>query len=388
MNNDSIFQNDTPQELLLVDDDDLILNGFHRLFRQNKVPWHYTLAKGVEDALTVLEQKNIDAVVTDIRMPTHDGLDFLNMLRNSQNWNDLPVVVMTGINDPVLKSKAINMGATDLLYKPIHPDDLMARIRSVLHAKKYSDTIKLQNSYLSEIIQQRTEALEATKLEMIRRLARAAEFRSNETGFHLIRVGYYSKVLSSNIGMDKDFIDAIYLTSPLHDLGKIGIPDSILLKNGQLTDIEWEIMKTHCVIGMDLLKSDCFEQSNIFATMNLPLGNKLNREPNRFLQMAADIAGGHHERWDGSGYPHGKKHDEIPLSARIVAICDVYDALRSKRAYKAEMQHDEAVALMRKESSFRFDPTIFSAFERSLSDFMAIHLRYRDWSPFPTASGR
>lgn len=278
-------QNDRHQELLLVDDDVYILNGIRRLFQQHNVPWKYTLARGVDDALKIMEKKSVDAVITDISMPLRDGLEFLHVLRKNKNWKDLPVVMMTGMNDPELRSKALNMGATDLLYKPILPVDLIARIRSVLHVKRCNDEIKSHNSYLSRLIQQRTEALESTLLEMIWRLARAAEFRSNETGFHIIRVGYYSKVLSENVGMEKSFTDAIFLTSPLHDLGKIGIPDKILLKEGKLSNTEWEIMKTHCIIGVDLLKSDCFDCENSFAPMNLSINKNYNKYNNPLLEM-------------------------------------------------------------------------------------------------------
>jgi len=379
--NDSLrAKNNTTQELLFVDDDICILNGIHRLFRQHNVPWKYTLSRGVDDALDIIKQKPVDAVITDISMPLRDGIELLHVLRKNKEWKDLPVVMITGMNDPELRSKALNLGATDLLYKPILPIDLIARIRSVLHTKRCNDEIKLHNSHLSNLIQQRTEALESTRLEMILRLARAAEFRSNETGFHIIRVGYYSKVLSENVGMDKSFTESIFLTSPLHDLGKIGIPDKILLKEGKLSNTEWEIMKTHCTIGVDLLKSDCFDHENSHTTINLSINKNYNKYNNPLLEMAAEIAGGHHEQWDGTGYPQGKKQGEIPLSARIVSICDVYDALRSKRAYKPELKHDEAIAIMLKDRARRFDPTIFSAFERSLSEFKDIYHQYRDFS--------
>jgi len=366
------------QELLFVDDDILILNGIQRLFRQHKAPWKYTLSRGVEDAMAVLQHKTVDAVISDISMPVRNGLELLDLLRNSKEWKDLPVVMMTGLNNPELRSKALNMGATDLLYKPILPMDLFARIRSVLHAKRYNDEIKSKNLHLLRLIQQHNETLESTRLEMIWRLARAAESRSNETGFHIIRVGYFAKLLSENVGMDKSFTEIIFLTSPLHDLGKIGVPDNILLKNGKLSESEWDIMKSHCTIGEYLLKSDCFDQDDNIIATSFPMKNKITKEHNPFLHMAAEIAGGHHEQWNGTGYPYGKKQNEIPLSARIVTICDVYDALRSKRAYKPEMKHDETIALMRKESSCRFDPAIFSAFEHSLSDFRDIYHQYKD----------
>ncbi len=366
------------QEILFVDDDSHILKGINRLFRQHQVPWTYTLVGGVDEAMAILQERGVDAVVSDICMPRRDGFELLEFLRNNQEWSDLPVVMLTGMDNPGLKSKALDMGATDLLNKPIIPSDLLARIRSVLHLKHCQDVIKLQNSHLRELVHQRTEALAATRLDMIWRLGRAAEFRSNETGYHIVRVGYYSKILAERLGMAKDFIETIFLTSPLHDLGKIGIPDKILLKPGKLTDLEMEIMRNHCRIGQELLDSDTIKKGGGVASLDLSIGRLLGSERNPFLQMASDIAVGHHEQWDGNGYPYGKKQKEIPLSTRIVTISDVYDALRSKRAYKIEMNHDEAIAIMRKENSLRFDPSIFSVFEQSLADFNDVHHQYGD----------
>ncbi len=374
--NDWELPNQKTQNILFVDDDDKINKGVHRLFRQYQVPWTYSFAGGVDHALAILQEHDVDAVVSDICMPGRDGFELLAFLRGNHLWNDLPVVMITGMDNPGLKSKALDMGATDLLNKPVTPDDLLARIRSVLYIKRCQDTIKMQNAHLEELVSQRTKTLEATRLDMIWRLGKAAEFRSNETGNHVIRVGYYSKLLTERLGLEKEFSEMIFLTSPLHDLGKIGIPDSILLNTGSLTDAQWVTMKSHCQIGQDLLNTDTFTQINSFATMGLDIEEILNKERNPFLHMAAEIAAYHHEQWQGGGYPFGKQQEEIPLAARIVTISDIYDALRSKRTYKPMMSHNQAIAIMRAESSARFDPEIFSAFEHSLADFQDIHHQY------------
>lgn len=366
------------QEILFVDDDINILNSINRILKQNHVPWIYRFAGGVDEALAILQEREVDAVIADICMPDRDGFELLGFLRSSKMWSDIPVVVLTGMYNPGLKNKALDMGATDLLNKPIIPDDLLARIRSVLQIKHCQDIIKLQNTRLRMLVRQRTKALEATRLDIIWRLGKAAEFRNNETGFHIIRVGYYSKILAENLGMAKEFTKMIFLTSPLHDLGKIGIPDSILLKPGSLDGVEREIMRTHCRIGQDILNPDTFGQKNSFANIDIALNEILYKDRNPFLQMAADIAGNHHEQWNGNGYPNGKKHEEISLPSRIVTICDVYDALRSQRTYKTRIAHDEAVTIMRKENTLRFDPEIFPIFEQSLSDFQDIYAQYRD----------
>jgi putative two-component system response regulator len=369
---------DSRQHILFVEDDTKIHKGISRLFQQHQVPWGYTFASGVDEALAIMDDMDMDGVISDIKMPGRDGFDLLVHLRNSSRWNDLPVVMLTGLDHPGLKNKALDLGATDLLNKPINPEELMARIRSVLHLKKCLDTIKSQNLYLEQLVCQRTEALEATRLDMIWRLARAAESRSEETGNHVIRVGYYSKILTEELGVPKAFSKMVFLTSPLHDLGKIGISDQILLKKGPLNSAEWDIMKTHCRIGQDLLLQDTHLRDPIHSTNGTLVQDILDQENNPFLQMAAEIAGFHHEQWHGNGYPFGITGEEIPLAARIVMVCDVYDALRSRRSYKSIMKHDDTLAIMRKENGVRFDPNVFEAFERCLSTFIEIHHQYND----------
>ncbi len=376
-----------PQVVLFVDDEIKIRKGIQRLFQQYQVPWVYRLADGVDEAITILQEQAVDVVVSDINMPHQDGFYLLTLLRNNPLWNDLPVIILTGIANQGLKSKALELGATDLLNKPVFPDDLLARIRSALHIKRCQDIIKKQNFHLEELIGQRTAAIEATRLDIIWRLGNAAEFRNGTPGNHVVRVGYYSKIIAEKLGMDKKFIDMIFLASPLHDLGKIAIPDSILLKPGWLTDEELVVMRTHCKNGQKLLNSFIFEQASCKAVSDNINDGVLLDERNPLLQMASDIAGYHHEQWNGSGYPYQKKQEEIPISSRIVAIGDVFDALRNNRSDRAGIGHGETLAIMRKENAFRFDPDIFSVFEKSLSDFQDIHNQYKDSNAALISSG-
>lgn len=366
------------QNILFVEDDTRIHKGISRLFTLQQVPWDYSFVTGVDEALDLLRETEVDGVVSDIKMPGRDGFDLLSHLRTTARWSDLPVVMLTGMDHPGLKSKALDMGATDLLNKPINPEELLARIRSVLHIKRCQDTIKQQNSHLDQLVRERTLMLEATQLDIILRLARASEFRHEETGNHVIRVGYYSKILAEGIGAGRDFSETIFLTSPLHDIGKIGIPDSILLKKGPLEQVEWEIMKTHCRIGMDLLSKDSLPALFAKGRNDIPHLKPLHSNFNPLLRAAADIAGFHHEHWQGNGYPFGASGEEIPLAARIVAIADVYDALRSRRTYKFRMKHDDTLTIMRNENGAHFDPGVFEVFERSLLLFQEIHHQYGD----------
>ena len=364
------------KNILFVDDDTNIHKGLNRLFVQQQVDWRYRFAAGVDEALDINEEGEVDAVISDIKMPVRDGFDLLVHLRHNSRWQDLPIVMLTGLENPVLKSQALDLGAIDLLNKPINPNDLLARIRSVLYIKDCQDKIKLHNIHLEELVRQRTEALEVTRLEMIWRLGKAAEFRSEETGNHVIRVGYYSKILAEQLGLPREVQERIFLTSPLHDLGKIGIPDRVLLKSGKLDSNEWEIMKTHCTIGQELLARSTVQRTSVFNTEENKMRKVLDSEDNPFLQMAADIAGFHHEQWQGKGYPFAVQGEEIPLPARVVAVADVYDALRSKRSYKTALQHEDTLALMRQENGIRFDPAVFSAFEQCLPRFIDIHHHY------------
>ena len=293
------------QNILFVDDETQIHRAINRLLQQQQVNYQYGFAASVDEALAVMEEMEVDAVISDINMPGRDGLDLLSHLRNTSRWQDLPIVMLTGLNDPGLKSKALDLGATDLLNKPINPDELMARIRSVLYIKQCQDKIKEQNAHLEELVRQRTEALEATRLDMIWRLGKAAEFRDKETGNHVIRVGYYSRILAEKLGMSREDQEMIFLTSPLHDLGKIGIPDRILLKASHFNDEEWEIMKTHCTIGQELLAHSLLTREATFSSGGAKIQDVLSRESNPFLEMSAAIAGFHHEQWQGNGYPFG-----------------------------------------------------------------------------------
>ncbi|OQX18011.1 MAG: hypothetical protein BWK76_08890 [Desulfobulbaceae bacterium A2] len=368
-----MFPSAPVQTLLFVDDEPLILRVIERLLRQRQAPWHCLFASGVDEALAILAREPVDAVISDIMMPGRDGFDLLSSLRNDPKFQDLPVVILTGLNDPGLKSRALDLGATDLLNKPMEPDDLMSRLRSVLRLKRCQDDIKRQNAQLESLVRQRTAALAATRLDIIWRLGKAAEFRSEETGNHVIRVGYYSKLLAERLGLPRDEVETIFHTSPLHDLGKIGIPDRILLKPAALDPEEWALMQSHCTIGQDLLSQQA----------SLPFGDDdlglvLRQEHNPFLVLAAAIAGGHHERWDGNGYPAGLRGEAIPLAARIVAVSDVFDALGSRRVYKKSFAADEVLDIMRQYNGTHFDPAVFAAFEKALATFNEIRHHYDD----------
>ena len=365
-------------KILFVDDDSNILKMLERTLRNQREIWEMYFVGSVDEALDLLQSVDIDVVISDISMPKRDGFDLLSTIRNTEHTCDIPVLILTGLNARDLKRKSLDLGATDLLNKPTDREDLVARINSMLRIKLYQDEIKRQNEHLEQRVQARTSELEAARLDLIWCLGKAAEYRDTDTGNHIIRVGYYCKILSECMNTDISFTEMIFLTSPLHDIGKIGIPDNVLLKPGKLDSDEWETMKTHCRIGADILKQDSMRW-NLFKNYNDQAVLKLLKKfDNPFMQMASNIALCHHEKWNGQGYPDGLSHSEIPLEARIVAIADVYDALFSARPYKEAFSEKEVMEIMRDSNSKHFDPELYYCFENSLDCFNEIRTKFSD----------
>lgn len=364
--------------VLFVDDDATFLDGLRRMLHSHREEWSMTFVSSVDDALEQLGLSTIDTVVSDLQMPRQTGFDLLQRIALSPSLRHVPVIIMTGAAERDLKRRALDHGATDLLNKPVDPDDLIARIRSVLRLKSYQDQIRAQNDLLDRKVQERTKALDASRMDLIWRLGKVAEFRDEQTGNHIIRVGSYCKVLAGALGMSPDFAEMIFLTSPLHDIGKIGIPDSILLQPRKLTSAEWDLMRTHCAIGADMLRQDAVTWPSVQAVAATRFTAQPEGQRNPFLEMAASIALGHHEWWDGTGYPRKLSGEAIPLEARIVAVADVYDALSSARPYKPAFPEEVVLSLMQRKVGSHFDPAVYEAFRRSLPAFREILGRLTD----------
>lgn len=362
--------------ILFVDDEANILRAMERMLRHYCGVWEMHFVQGVEEALNRLLSLEFDVIISDISMPGRDGFDLLAATRGQEETRDIPFLILTGLNDANLKRKALDFGATDLLNKPVCHEDLLARIKSMLRIKAQQDEIKARNIILDQKVRQRTAELEIARLDLIWRLGKAAEYRDTDTGNHVVRVGYYCKVMAENLGMDREFSQRLFLTSPLHDIGKIGIPDSILLKQGKLHAGEWDIMKTHCQIGGNILNQKLLKHSAFgkFQDLFKQPGSAENENP--FLKMAESIALTHHEKWDGNGYPLGLSKKEIPLESRIVAIADVYDALFSKRPYKTGYDEAKVMKIMTMENGSHFDPYVFSCFEKNLGLFHDIRSQF------------
>lgn len=313
----------------------------------------------VQDPRQVLEhysKRRPDLILLDINMPHMDGFAVLAALRDLNDPLMPPVVVLTAQNGRDILLRALNSGARDFIGKPFDRLELLARVRNLLDAHMAHRMVHEQKNVLDELVRQRTDELRQTRLSVVRRLGRAAEYRDNETGYHILRMSQISELLARNLDWSDADCELMLHASPMHDIGKIGIPDEILLKPGKLDPPQWEIMKTHAAIGAELLDGDDSD----------------------LLTMARIIALTHHEKWDGSGYPGGLAGEAIPQAGRIVAVADVFDALTSSRPYKKPWPVAEAVNYIRDNAGSHFDPVVVAQFEASLEDVYAIRDRYCD----------
>ena len=355
------------RSVLFVDDEPSVLNGYRRILNGEARHWQMHFFDTARALLDHLRVHGADLVVTDVKMPGIDGLELLAIL-SAPEWGGIPVVVVTGVVEQGLKRRALDLGAFDLLNKPVDPEDLIARLRNVLRVRHYQEELQRQNEVLEDRVRERTRDLVDSQREVVLRLARAAEYRDQETGNHVLRVSHFGQPVARNLGMDSESRERFFLTSALHDLGKIGIPDRVLLKPGRLDAEEWAIVKRHCAIGAGILTADHPVVHGLASGIPEPAP----QGPNPFLLEAATIALSHHERWDGGGYPHGLAGEEIPLAARIVTLVDVYDALTSRRLYRGAMEEAAALAIIQEGVGTQFDPRVHEAFLASLGDIRQI----------------
>lgn len=323
------------------------------------------------EALTAIYHSNPDVVLLDIMMPGISGLEILQDIRANPQTEHLPVLVLSGAESRDLKNQALLLGATDFLSKPIDIDELLPRVRNSLLMKTYEDDLRAQ-------VVQRTAELEQAHYELIHCLARAAEFRDGDTGAHIVRVGKYAAIIADELGMEPEEINRLQQAATLHDVGKIGIPDAILQKEGKLTDDEYENMQRHCGLGGQVLNQD-LHRTGIALTNHPTIGAQIMAVcSSPIIVLARTIALTHHERWDGNGYPLGLGGENIPIEGRITAVADVFDALSSRRPYKKAFSLDKCLSILDEESGSHFDPRIVSAFLNRVSDIVAVQLEYAD----------
>ena len=357
-----------PATVLVVDDtpDNLML-----MTELLKDRYRVKAANSGERALRVLQGDPLpDLILLDIMMPGLSGHQVAQQLQQDPRTRDIPIIFLTALASMADEIQGLELGAVDYITKPISPPLVLARVETQLKIKAAADFLRDQNDYLEQEVQRRTREVMAIQDVTILAMASLAETRDNETGNHIRRTQNYVKLLAELLRehprfrhfLDEDTIKLLFKSAPLHDIGKIGIPDRILLKPGRFTPEEFEIMKTHTTLGRDAIQH-----------AEDQLGIKVD-----FLHFAKEIAYSHQEKWDGSGYPEGLAADDIPISARLMAVADVYDALISRRVYKSGMPHEQAVAIIRDGRGAHFDPDICDAFLANAERFREIAERFAD----------
>jgi putative two-component system response regulator len=341
--------------ILVVDDEPVNLLLLEKILKAAEYS-NITCVGSGEQALRLYRQAAFDVVLLDLNMPGMNGFEVMAELQGIEDNGYAPVLVLTAQSDASTKLQALKSGAKDFLGKPFDRSEVLTRIHNIIEVRLLHNQLRDQNKILDEKVRERTHELEQTRLDIIRRLGRAAEYRDNETGLHIIRMSRFSQLIGLMAGMNETEADLLLNASPMHDIGKIGIPDHILLKPGKFEQHEWEIMKRHASIGADLLAGEQFE----------------------LMRRASEIALVHHEKWDGSGYPQGLKGEDIPFSGRIVAIADVFDALTSTRPYKRAWPLEEALAYMREQSGKHFDPKLIEIFFSTLPKILEVRDTYAE----------
>ena len=322
------------QKVLIVDDEPANLRVLKKILGDL---YRLTFAKSGEEALRLVERELPDLILLDVMMPGMTGFDVCQALKQNPLSKGIPVMFVTALSDDVDEAKGFDVGAVDYITKPVSPAVVKARVRTHL-----------------SLVQ--ADELRRTRLQVIQRLGRASEYKDNETGTHILRMSHYSKIMALALGLSGNAADNLLHAAPMHDIGKIGIPDSIMLKPGKLTDEEFAIMQKHPEIGAEIL----------------------GESDSDLIELAKIVSLTHHEKWDGSGYPNGLKGEEIPLEGRIVAIADVFDALTSKRPYKEAWPVEKAVDLIQSQSGKHFDPNIVTLFQSCLPSILEIKERWQD----------
>jgi len=292
-----------------------------------------------------------DIILLDIMMPGMDGYEVCRQLKADPRTAPIPVIFVTAKDSEDDERLGFELGAVDYITKPISPAIVQARVRTQL-------ALYDQNRVLEQRVRERTAELDETRLAIIRRLGRAAEYKDNETGLHVVRMSHYSRLMAAELSTDAEWVSMLFNAAPMHDIGKIGIPDHILRKPGRLNDEEWQLMRQHPRFGAEIIGD----------------------HPSPLMQMSRDIALNHHEKWDGSGYPNGLAGEAIPLEARIITIADVFDALTTERPYKKAWSVEDAMAVLEQDAGSHFDAELVVLFRRLLPQILAIKAEFGETS--------
>jgi len=341
-------------KILVVDDEERDL----RLMEAMLTPLGYQviLAHDGKEALEKVREILPDVILLDIRMPGMGGYEVAKRLKDNEETKTIPIVMVTVLGKLEDRVKALEVGADDFLSKPVERTELRARVQSLLKVKAYYDHMRDYQKELKAEVERRTEQLKQTSVDTIYRLSRAAEYKDENTGLHIQRMSHYASAVARKMGLDDRTVENIAYATPLHDVGKIGIPDRILLKQGKLGPDEWEIMKRHTIIGARILEGS----------------------DTGFIKLAEVIALTHHEKWNGSGYPKGLKASEILLAGRITAIADVFDALTCKRPYREPFPLEKSFGIIKEGRGRHFDPDVVDSFLAAEDEILSIKEKHKD----------
>ena len=362
---------DTQASILVVDDTPANLSLLSGLLSPR---WRVRLAPSGAKALDLVRRQAPDLIVLDVMMPELDGYEVCRRLKADPATRDIPVLFLTALSQPEDETRGFECGGADFIHKPFNPATVLSRVATQLEAKQWRDTLHQRNAWLQQELQSRLSEVEQLRDATLHVMISFAEFRDEDTGFHVRRTQEYVRTLArwladqpgNPMGLDADRIEDIAKSAPLHDIGKVAIPDGILLKPGRLTPDEMTVMKTHAMQGWVMLRR---------------AAERMGHQGDRFLRYGMEIARHHHERWDGAGYPDGLGGAAIPLSARLMAVADVYDALISRRPYKEPMDHADAVAYIAAGSGGHFDPTVVQALMANQDTLQRIARQWSDQPP-------
>jgi putative two-component system response regulator len=363
--------------IVVIDDEPVNIKVVQRLL-QIEGYQNFVSTSDSREALTVVRAESPDLVLLDLMMPHVSGLEILASIRADINTLHTPVIVLTASTDRDTRIEALSTGANDFLNKPIDPSELVPRVANLLALKRQQDCLEDYSRQLELAVRERTAELEASRRDILHCLARAAEFRDDDTGHHVLRVGRYARLLADALGYDVEYLDLIEQAAQLHDVGKIGIGDDILKKPGRLTEDEFECMRRHSSLGKRVLQR-MSPQEELALRHHADIGAKVLGVSNSpVLDMATRIALTHHEWWNGRGYPLGLEGEDIPIEGRITAIADVFDALSTRRCYKEAFPMSKCFEIMEAERGTHFDPALLDAFFTKRAEILEVQMRYAD----------
>lgn len=320
--------------ILIVDDEPTNLRLLRQILQDN---YKLSFARSGKDAISLVEKELPDLILLDIMMPEMTGFDVCKHLKNNTTTSHIPIIFVTALQDSIDETSGFDIGAVDYIVKPVVPSVVLARVKTHISLVK-------------------ADELRATHLDLIQRLGRAAEYKDNETGLHVQRMSHYARIIAMAYGFNEHAAHELMMAAPMHDIGKIGIKDNILLKPEKLTPEEFDVMKTHTLIGAEILEDS----------------------RSTLIQLAHTVALTHHEKWDGTGYPNGLKGEEIPIEGRIVAIADIFDALTSVRPYKDAWSVEEAIDFIVEQSGKHIDPALPPLLIKMLPEILTIKERYQE----------